>query len=325
LGPGYKVLDRYEQQADFFRILRIEKLLTILLLVFILLVASFNLIGSLSMLIIDKKEDIRILSHMGADEPTIRRVFRLEGWLISSLGTLAGLVIGVAICLGQQHFGWLTLGNGSEYVISAYPVQVQATDIVMVALIVLVLGFITAYYPTRNMKAVYLLTALAVCTSCTNPTPAPKRGLPEAYTLAYQEIYGHCYDSLPDVAVVAIDAYSDGLTLDKNHRIKGSGYNLYLSDIFVPDSLLEEGTYRSDTTAQPFTFLPGMEFEGYPHGMYILNVEEDQIVHIQLVDSGSFVYRQDSLLFTLYYRNVYGTKTTYTCHFKGDLLPWLKR
>ena len=152
LGPGYKVLDRYEQQADFFRILHIEKLLTLLLLVFILLIASFNSIGSLSMLIIDKREDIRILSHLGADEPMIRRVFLFEGWLISSLGTLSGLIIGVLVCLGQQHFGWLKLGTGSEYVISAYPVQVQATDILLVAVIVLVLGFITAYYPARKIK-----------------------------------------------------------------------------------------------------------------------------------------------------------------------------
>ena len=152
LGPGYRVLDRYEQQADFFRILKIEKLLTVLLLVFILLIALFNSIGSLSMLIIDKREDIRILSDLGADEPTIRRIFLTEGWLISTLGTIGGLVIGVLLCLGQQHFEWLKLGSGAEYIISAYPVQVQAVDIVLVAVIVLVLGFVAAWYPTRKMK-----------------------------------------------------------------------------------------------------------------------------------------------------------------------------
>lgn len=151
LGPGYKVLDRYEQQASFFNILRIEKLLTVLLLVFILLIASFNIIGSLSMLIIDKREDIQILSHLGADEAMIRRVFLFEGWLISSLGAFIGLIAGILLCLGQQHYGWLTLGSGAEYVISAYPVQVQALDIVMVALIVLVLGFVAALYPSRKI------------------------------------------------------------------------------------------------------------------------------------------------------------------------------
>lgn len=152
LGSSYKVLDRYEQQEDFFRILRIEKWLTVLLMVFILLIASFNSIGSLSMLIIDKREDIRILSHLGTDEPTIRKIFLLEGWLISSLGTVCGLVLGLLVCLGQQHFGWLTLGNGIDYVISAYPVQVQAGDIALVAIIVLALGFVAAWYPTRKLR-----------------------------------------------------------------------------------------------------------------------------------------------------------------------------
>lgn len=152
LGPGYKVLNRYEQQADFFRILRIEKLLTVLLLVFILIIASFNIIGSLNMLIIDKRDDIRILSDLGANASTIRRIFLLEGWLISALGTLAGLVLGVAVCLGQQHYGWLKLGSGYDYIISAYPVQVQATDILLVGAIVLALGFVAAWYPSKKIK-----------------------------------------------------------------------------------------------------------------------------------------------------------------------------
>ena len=152
LGKDFRVLDRYEQQADFFRILHIEKWLTILLLVFILIIASFNVIGSLSMLIIDKREDIRILSHMGADESMIRRIFLLEGWFISSLGTLSGLVLGVLICLGQQHYGWLKLGTGSEYIISAYPVQVQLPDIALVAAIVLALGFVAAWYPAHKIN-----------------------------------------------------------------------------------------------------------------------------------------------------------------------------
>lgn len=173
------------------------------------------------------------------------------------------------------------------------------------------------------------LSALAVIAlsaiSCRNTSPSNYRGLPKQYTLAYQQIYGHCYDSLPDVAVVALDLYSDGLELDKDKHIKGTGYNLCLSDIFVPDSLLETGSYRSDTTGIAHTFLPGRDFEGYPTGIYILNIEEDKVLHIQLVDSGSFVYRNDSLLFTLYYRNTYGGRAIYNCSFHGELIPWLKR
>ncbi len=106
------------------------------------------------MLIIDKREDTRILSHLGADEKTLRRIFLLEGWLISALGSICGLVLGVAVSLGQQRFGWLKLGSGSEYVISEYPVQVQATDVVLVAAIVLALGFIAAWIPTKNIKGI---------------------------------------------------------------------------------------------------------------------------------------------------------------------------
>lgn len=330
LGPGYKVLNRYEQQADFFRILRIEKWLTILLLVFILLIASFNIIGSLSMLIIDKREDIRILSDLGADEPTIRRIFLLEGWFISALGTLLGIIIGVLICLGQQHFGWLKLGTGSEYIISVYPVQVQIADILLVAAVVLALGFVAAWYPSRKLKVLPCLLCLLLV-ACTPNKPSSYRGLPQQYTTAYEQIYGHCYDSVP-YAVVGLDIYSDGLTLDEERRIKGTGYNLCITDIFVPDSLLKEGTYRSlpyteqgIADPQPFTFLPGRDFEGYPHGMYILNIEEDQVLSIQVLDSGSFVYRNDSLALTLYFRNTYGSRVTYNCYFTGPLLPWLKQ
>lgn len=152
LGKDYNVLNRYEQQADFFRILRVEKLLTTLLLVFILLIASFNIIGSLSMLIIDKQSDIQTLSHLGANQQTIRRVFLFEGWMISTLGAICGLVVGLIICLLQEHLGLLKLGNGAEYVVSAYPVEVQATDLLIVTIIVLSLGFIAAWIPARRIK-----------------------------------------------------------------------------------------------------------------------------------------------------------------------------
>ena len=151
LGEGYAVQDRYEQQEDFFRILRVEKLLTTLLLVFILLIATFNGIGSLSMLIIDKQQDIRTLSHLGASEKMIRRVFVLEGWMVNALGALGGLVVGLVVCLLQEHLGLLKLGNGAEYIVSAYPVAVQGWDVAMVAIVVLVLGAISSYIPSRKL------------------------------------------------------------------------------------------------------------------------------------------------------------------------------
>ena len=152
LAEKYVVQDRYEQQADFFRILKIEKLLTVLLMTFILLIACFNIISSLSMLIIDKKADIRILSNLGVDQTTIRKIFLFEGWLICSLGAAIGLVVGLFLSLIQEHFGLIKLGNGTEYVISSYPVEVQAVDILIVAVVVLLLGLISAWYPVRKLR-----------------------------------------------------------------------------------------------------------------------------------------------------------------------------
>ena len=144
--------DRYEQQEDVFRILRVEKLLTTLLLVFILLIATFNGIGSLSMLIIDKQQDIRTLSHLGASNEMIQRVFMLEGWMVNAIGAFGGLIVGLGVCLLQEHLGLLKLGNGAEYIVSAYPVAVQGWDVAMVAIVVLVLGAISSYIPSRKLK-----------------------------------------------------------------------------------------------------------------------------------------------------------------------------
>lgn len=152
MGEGYNIHDRYEQQKDFFRILRVEKLLTSLLLAFILLIATFNGIGALSMLIIDKKNDIRILSHLGANEQLIKRIFLFEGWLVNAIGAIGGVVVGLTICLLQEHFGLLKLGNGVEYVISAYPVAVQGLDILLVIGIVWILSLISVWIPVRRIK-----------------------------------------------------------------------------------------------------------------------------------------------------------------------------
>ncbi len=152
LGDGYLIQDRYEQQEDFFRILHVEKFLTTLLLIFILLIATFNGIGSLSMLIIDKQQDIRTLSYLGANDDMIRKIFILEGWMVNSLGALGGVIVGLGICLLQEHLGMLKLGNGAEYVVSAYPVAVQAGDIALVCMIVLILGVLSSWIPARKIK-----------------------------------------------------------------------------------------------------------------------------------------------------------------------------
>ena len=151
LGGDYVVANRYEQQADFYKVQQMEKWLTWLLMIFILLIAGFNIIGSLTMLILDKRDDADILRAMGADEQMLRRIFRYEGWLISAIGAIVGIILGLIICLGQQHFGWLKMGNGYNYVLSAYPVAVEWTDVVAVIGIVALIGYIAAWIPTKNI------------------------------------------------------------------------------------------------------------------------------------------------------------------------------
>ena len=152
LGNDFEILDRYEQQADFFRIVKMEKVLTALLLFFILLIAGFNAISSLSMLILEKKEDIKTLFYLGANQSLIHRIFLYEGWLISILGAVIGTVLGLVVCGLQQHFGLLKLGSGVEYVLSAYPVSVQFFDVVIIFCVVLLMGYFCAYIPAKKVR-----------------------------------------------------------------------------------------------------------------------------------------------------------------------------
>ena len=152
LGDDFIVQNRYEQQADTFRIMQVEKLISYLFLTFILLVACFNVIGSLSMLIIEKKYDVVTLRGLGADDRLISRIFLFEGCLISFLGALVGVVLGLTLCLVQQEFGILTLGSGASagaFVVDAYPVSVHWQDVVLILITVLLIGFLSVLYPVK--------------------------------------------------------------------------------------------------------------------------------------------------------------------------------
>lgn len=149
----YKVLDRYEQQADTFKIMQIEKILAYIFLTFILVVACFNIIGSLSMLMIDKKDDVTTLRNLGATNKQISQIFMLEGHLISMTGAVAGIGIGLLLCLIQQQFGLVSLGNKSgTFIIEAYPVSVHYIDVLMVFITVVVVGALAAWYPVRSFS-----------------------------------------------------------------------------------------------------------------------------------------------------------------------------
>ena len=146
----YKVEDRYEQQADTFRIMEVEKFIAYIFLTFILVVACFNIIGSLSMLIIDKKDDVVTLRNLGASDKQIIRIFLFEGRMISALGAVIGILIGLLLCWIQQTFGVVSLGQSSgSFVVDAYPVSVHPTDIILIFFTVLLVGFLAVWYPVR--------------------------------------------------------------------------------------------------------------------------------------------------------------------------------
>ena len=146
----FKVLDRYEQQDDTFRIMKVEKLIAYVFLTFILIIACFNIIGSLSMLIIDKKDDVVTLRNLGATERQITRIFLFEGRLISAVGAVLGIIIGLLLCWMQQQYGFVRLGSSEgSFVVDAYPVSVHPWDVVLIFLTVLAVGFLSVWYPVR--------------------------------------------------------------------------------------------------------------------------------------------------------------------------------
>ena len=149
----YEVLDHYEQQDDTFRIMKIEKLIAYIFLTFILIIACFNLIGSLSMLIIDKKNDVVTLRNLGASDKQISQIFLFEGRIISAIGATVGIIVGLLLCWIQQQYGIVRLGSTEgSFIVDAYPVSVHPWDIVLVFVTVLVVGFLAVWYPTHHFS-----------------------------------------------------------------------------------------------------------------------------------------------------------------------------
>ncbi len=149
-GTKFRVLDRYEQQEDTFNIMKIEKLMAYVFLTFILVVACFNIIGSLSMLIIDKSKDVETLRSLGARDSFIKRIFIVEGWLISIIGAVVGVLLGLALCWAQQQYGIVSLGQSAgAFVIDAYPVSVHYSDVALIFFTVVLVGFLSVLYPVH--------------------------------------------------------------------------------------------------------------------------------------------------------------------------------
>lgn len=153
LGDDFLVENRYEQQRESYRMLQIEKWVTFLILAFILLIAVFNVVGSLSMLIVEKRDDIKSLSNMGASKTMIANIFMYEGWLITFIGIISGIVVGLILCILQQHFGFIRLSDiPGAYIIDAYPVIVKLTDLLVVFTVVSLIGLFTVLYPVNNLR-----------------------------------------------------------------------------------------------------------------------------------------------------------------------------
>lgn len=148
----FKVLDRYEQQADMFRIMKVEKLIAYIFLTFILLIACFNIIGSVSMLIIDKKDDVHTLRNLGANDSQIIRIFLYEGRMISTLGAVVGLLLGLLLCWLQQTFGLIKMGSSTGlFLVDAYPVSVYWGDLLLVFVTVVLVGYVALWLPIRYL------------------------------------------------------------------------------------------------------------------------------------------------------------------------------
>lgn len=153
VGSKYRVLDRFEQQSDTFNIMQIEKVLAYVFLTFILMVACFNIISSLSMLIIDKKADAATLRNLGATDKQIRSIFLFEGRIISAIGAVVGILLGLLLCWLQQEFGLVHMGDSAgSFVVNAYPVSVHYDDVAIVFVTVLLIGWAAAWIPTRKIK-----------------------------------------------------------------------------------------------------------------------------------------------------------------------------
>lgn len=158
LGTGFFVKNRHEQKQLAYKIMRSEKLAIIAILSFILLVSSFNIIGTMVMLIIEKREDISTLHALGADVEKIRRIFVIEGWMISTIGAIAGLIIGLLLCFGQQTFGWIEFPAQGIFINNSYPVNVHFQDVALVLLVVITIGYIVAKYPVKYITRKFFAT-----------------------------------------------------------------------------------------------------------------------------------------------------------------------
>lgn len=151
LGDKFSVKNRYEQKEFFYKVMRSEKWFISATLTFILLIASFNIIGSITMLIIDKKEDMKTLRALGSNRNIIKQIFLLEGWLITAIGTISGLTLGTILCIIQEKFGIIKLQGANSFIVSSYPIEIEWGDVAFILIVVMFIGFITSWFPVNRI------------------------------------------------------------------------------------------------------------------------------------------------------------------------------
>lgn len=154
IGPDLIVKNRYEQNEVFYKTMKTEKIAIFLILFFILTISTFNVIGTLTMLILEKKEDIKILKSLGATHEDVKKIFFIEGILITLIGTLSGIILGLILCFLQIKFKLIKLYGSGTFIIDAYPVAVKFLDIILILLSVFILGIFTSYIPTRKLNLI---------------------------------------------------------------------------------------------------------------------------------------------------------------------------
>jgi lipoprotein-releasing system permease protein len=154
-GPAFDVKDRTAQHASLYKLMKMEKWVAFLILAFVLLIVSFNLVGALLMIVIEKKKDFSILNALGMPVRTIRNIIIAEGFLISGIGSVFGMIIGTALCLLQQHYGFIKLGGqGATFVVDSYPVKVDWFDVMITFVVALVIGYLASLYPSATAKKI---------------------------------------------------------------------------------------------------------------------------------------------------------------------------
>jgi len=236
----------------------------------------------------------------------------------------------VLLCAAQQHFGLLKLGNGIDYVLSAYPVSIQLPDVVLVLAVVLLLGALAAWIPARKIT-LSLLLVCCLATGCKHPvTPVSYNVLDSVLTSGQFEYYGPYYKQEGiDYDVICLDLYSKGVGLNKDGKMEGVGTNVYISDIFVPatdaagdqpQAVLPSGTYKSDSTARLMHFLRGMNYDGNYGGSYVLLKGENNYSVILITDSEiTIAYAGDTLILDGS-ASLEGEKKPYSFHYR-NILP----